>query len=139
MTHRTRKESSSVPVQETLGPDPYPRQPWPASSPLLPGQVSEGQPAWAVKAHLVLQKIIVIFWKVWLAIAILFSYLVAVAMGIHKVLSIPKDKTRERDELKTKVDEIKDAKPKEIEYHKRKLKEQVFFQLCQNNLVFHSR
>lgn len=135
MTHRTRKESSSVPVQETLSPDPYP---WPASSPLLPGQVSEGQPAWTVIAHLVLQKIIEIVWKVWLAIAILFSYLVAVAMGIHKVLSIPKDKTRERDELKTKVEEIKDAKPKEIEYHKRKLKEQVFFQLCQNNLVFHS-
>ena len=89
------------------------------------GRVSEDQPAWVVNAHLVLHKIIETVRNI--PLATVFCYIFAAAMGILKIFSIPKDKTRERDELKEKVEEIKYAKPKEIEHHKWKLKEQVFF------------
>ena len=133
MAHRTREESNSVPVQETLD-NPHPSQRWPASSPLLLGRVSEGQ-----QAHLVLQKIIEAVGNVSLAIATLFSYLFVAAMEILKVLSVRKDKTRERDEVKTKVEEIKYAKPKEIEHHKWKLEEQVFFSVVSKQFCLISR
>ena len=131
MAHGTRKESKSLPVQETLDkPYQFPspergNQRRPASSPLLPGRVSEDQPAWVVNAHLVLHKIIETVRNI--PLATVFSFIFAAAMGILKIFSIPKDKTRKRDELKEKVEEIKYAKPKEIEHHKWKLKEQLFF------------
>jgi len=81
---------------------------------------------------LVLQKIIEAVGNVSLAIATLFSYLFVAAMEILKVLSVRKDKTRERDEVKTKVEEIKYAKPKEIEHHKWKLEEQIE-KACRNH------
>lgn len=48
-------------------------------------------------------------------------------MEILKIFSIQKDKTRERDEMKTKVQEIKCIKLKEMEHDKWRLEEQVFF------------
>ena len=144
MAHGTRKESKSLPVQETLDkPYAFPSQErgnqrWPASSPLLSGRESEDQPAWVVNAHLVLHKIIETVGNI--PLATVFSYIFATAMGILKIFSISKVKTRERDELKAKVEEIKYAKPKEIEHHKLKLEEQVFFiPFYQNNCVFHFR
>jgi len=140
MAHGTREESKKLPVQETLDkPYPFPspergNQGWTASSPLPPGRVLEDQPAWEVNAHLVLDKIIETVRNV--SLATFFRFLLAAAI---RIFLIPKDKTRERDELKAKVEEIKCAKTKEIKHHKWKLKKQVFFQLCQNNFVFHSR
>jgi len=138
MAHGTRKESKSLPVQETLDkPYPFPSQErgnqrWPASSPLLPARVSEDQPAWVVNAHLVFHKIIEIVRNI--PLATVFSYIFAAAMGILKIFSISKDKTRERDELKAKVEEIKYGKPKEIEHHKWKLEKQVFFSVLSKQL-----
>ena len=46
-----------------------------------------------------------------------------------EILKVPKDKTRERDEMKAKVEEIKYIKFKGIEHHGWTLEEQVFFLL----------
>ena len=58
-------------------------------------------------------------------------------MEILKIFSIQKDNTRERDEMKAKLIEIKHTKPKEIEHHKWMLEEQVFSQFCRSTFFFH--
>ena len=55
-------------------------------------------------------------------------------MEILKIFTIQKDKTRERNEMKTKVEEIILTKLKEIEHHKWKLEEQVFFSVMLKHL-----
>lgn len=129
MAYGTRKDSKSLPVEETLDkPFPFPlqergNQPWPASSQQLPERVPKDPPKWVVYAHFVLDKVIQLIGNV--SIATFFTYLFAAAMEILKIFSIQKDKTRERDEMKTKVQEIKCIKLKEMEHDKWKLEEQI--------------
>jgi len=132
MAYRTRKDSKSLPVEETLDkPFPFPiqergNQIWPASS---PGRVSQDSPKWVVYAHAGLDKVIKLIGNV--PIAAVFTYLFAATMEILKIVVIQKDKSRERDEMKAKVDEIKCIKLKEMEHDKWKLEEQVFFSVVQ--------
>lgn len=85
----------------------------------------EDPPNWVVYAHLFLDKVIQIIRNV--SLTTFFTYLFAATMEILKIFSIPKDKTRERDEMKTKEEEIKHRKLKEIEHQKGKLEKQVNF------------
>ena len=136
MAYGTLKDSKSLPAEETLDkPFPFPLQErgnqiWPVSSQQLPGRVSEDPSKWVVYAHFVLDKVIQLLGNV--SIATVFKYLFAAAMGILKIVSIQNDKSREGDEMKTKVQEIKCIKLKciklrEMEHDKWKLEEQVFF------------
>lgn len=80
----------------------------------------EDPPNWVVYAHLFLDKVIQIIRNV--SLTTFFTYLFAATM---EILKIPKDKTR--DEMKTKEEEIKHRKLKEIEHQKGKLEKQVNF------------
>lgn len=139
MAYGTRKDAESLPVEETLDkPFPFPLQErgnqlWPASSQQLQQRVPEHPPKWVVYALFGLDKVIQLIGNV--SIATLFTYLCAAAMEFLKIFSIQKDKTRERDEMKTKVEEIKCIKLKEIEHDKWKLEEQVFFSVVSKQFV----
>ena len=69
------------------------------------------------------------------SLATFVTYLLAVTMEIRlKIFSSQKDKTRERNEMKTKVEEIIHMMLKEIEHYKWKLEEQVFFSFMSKHL-----
>ena len=144
MAHEDHKDSKRLPIEETLDkPDPFPLQERgnqlrPASSQLVPGRVPEGSPTWAVYAHSFLDKIIQLIVNV--SKTAVVTCIFAVAMEIPKIFLIPKNKTREREEMKTKVEEIENARLKEIDRHKRMLEEQVFFSVVSKPLFyFHFR
>ena len=125
-------DPKSSPAEESLGkPYPYSTQESEEQRSLVYSQqrpqsrerVSENPPNWLELAHLFTAKI----QRVGnVSIATVVTFLVAVAMEILKIFSVQQCKTREREEMKTKMEEIKN-KLKEIEDHKRKLDEQVFF------------
>ena len=133
-------DPKSLPIEESLDkPYPYPMQEsedqrWLAYSQQRRQwreRVSENPPNWSDLAHLFTAKIRRIGN---VSIAKFVTYLVAVAMEILKIFSVQKWKTREREEMRTKMEEIKNTKLKEIELHKWKLDEQVFFFSCVNTL-----
>jgi len=126
-------DSKGLPIEGSLDkPYPFPLQEsedqrWPAFSQQQRQQrerVFEDPPNWLDLAHLFAAKI---QRTGNVSIATFVTYLLAVAMKILKIFPIQKDKTRERDEMKRKVEEIKHTKLKEIEHHKWKLEEQLFF------------
>lgn len=127
MTSGTRNDSNSLPIEESLdSPFPYPLQERGDQRWLL-----EDPPDWSDLARLFTAKIQRMGN---VSIATLVTYLLAVAMEILKIFTIQKDKTRERNEMKTKVEEIILTKLKEIEHHKWKLEEQVFFSVMLKHL-----
>ena len=127
MANGTRKDSNSLPIEESLDkPFPYPLQERGDQSRML-----EDPPGWTDLARLFTAKMRRIGN---VSIATLVTYLLAVAMEILKIFTIQKDKTRERNEMKTKVEEIIHTKLKEIEHHKWKLEEQVFFSVMLKHL-----
>lgn len=138
MAYGTRKDSTSLPIEESLDkPFPYPLQErgdqrWLASqSQQRRERMLEDPSSWLVLAHLFTAKIQRIGN---VSIATFVTYLLAVAMEILKILSIQKERTRERNEMKTKVEEIIYTKLKEVEHHKWKLEEQVFFSVMAKHL-----
>ena len=136
MAYRTRHDSTSLPIEESLGkPFPYPLkergdQRWLASQ-QQQERVHEDPPSWLELVLLFAAKIQRIGN---VSLATLVTYLLAVAMEILKIFSIQKDKTRERNEVKTKLEEIIHTKLKEIEHHKWMLEEQVFFSFMSKHL-----
>ena len=125
----TREDSKShLPVEESLEkPDPFPSQESGDQRCLAFSQgrwerVYEDPPNWSNLAHWFAARIKLTVENV--SITAFFTYLFVAAMA---VLKVPKDKTRERDEMKTKVEEIKYIKLKGIEHHRWTLEEQVIF------------
>ena len=83
----------------------------------------EDPPNWLDLAHCFAARIKLSVVNV--SIRTFFTYLFVAAMA---VLKVPKDKSiRDRDEMKTKVEEIKYIKLKTIEHHRWTLEEQVIF------------
>ena len=126
----TRKDSKShLPVEESLEkPDPFPSQESGDQRCLAFSQrrrerVLEDPPNWLELAHYFTARIKLSVVNV--SITTFFTYLFVAAMA---VLKVPKDKSiRDRDEMKTKVEEIKYIKLKTIEHHRWTLEEQVIF------------
>ena len=134
-------DPKSSPAEESLGkPYPYSTQEseeqrslaYSQQRPQSRERVSENPPNWLELAHLFTAKIQRV------SIATVVTFLVAVAMEILKIFSVQKCKTREREEMKTKMKEIEN-KLKEIEDHKRKLDEQVFFFQFRRTFFFNFR
>ena len=128
----TREDSKSLPVEESLDkPPPYPSQErgdqrWPTQFSQQRREIaSQDLPNWWYLAHVFTAKIKLLFGNVSITtVFAFFTYLFTAAM---EILKVPKDKTREREEMKKKVEEIKYIKLKGIEHHRWKLEEQVFF------------
>ena len=127
MANESRKDSNSLPIEESLDkPFPYPLQERGDQRRQL-----EDPPGWTDLARLFTAKMRRIGN---VSIATLVTYLLTVAMEILKIFTIQKDKTRERNEMKTKVEEIIHTSLKEIEHHKLKLEEQVIFSVMLKHL-----
>ena len=129
MACETPKDSKSLPVEESLEkPDPFPSEESGDQRCLAFSQgrrerVCEDPPNWSNLAHWFAARIKLTVENV--SITAFFTYLFVAAMA---VLKVPKDKSiRDRDEMKTKVEEIKYIKLKTIEHHRWTLEEQVIF------------
>ena len=120
----TRTDSKSLPVEESADkPDPIPLQETGDQGCMaFPPRRREDPLNWLDLAQLFTARIKHSLGNV--SITPIFTYLFIAAI---KFLKVPKDKTRERDEMKTKVEEIKYIKLKGIEHHRWTLEEQVFF------------
>ena len=128
MACETPKHSKSLPVEESLEKaDPFPSQESGDQRCLAFSQgrrerVFEDPLNWSDLAHCFAARIKLTVENV--SITAFFTYLFVAAMA---VLKVPKDKSiRDRDEMKTKVEEIKYIKLKTIEHHRWTLEEQVF-------------
>ena len=124
MACETRKDSESLPVEEPFDkPDPFPLQETGDQGRMaFPPRRLEDPPNWLVLSQLFTARIKHSLGIV--SITTIFTYLLVAAM---KILKVPKDKTRERDEMRTKLEEIKYIKLKGIEHHRWTLEEQVLF------------
>ena len=124
MACETRKDSESLPVEEPfVKPDPFPLQETGDQGRMaFPPRRREDPPNWLVLTQLFSARIKHSLGNV--SITTIFTYLLVAAM---EILKVPKDKTKERDEMKTKLEEIKYIKLKRMEHYKWKLEEQVLF------------